>query len=163
MREVLWHLPEGSITSNAQDISPWYEFENYWFKITAGYPSELSNSSNFISKKIHENTHMYNTFTVVSTQNVRIYVVSGCQNKLRLIELAAARTHSWPRPVFCLLLEVSSNYAQPITGQVTEVTCPVIRGAQPELAQSKGQKAGPGHVTSFKTTDEISRALAALR
>ena len=29
-------------------------------------------------------------------------------------------------PVFCLWLEVSSAYAQPITGQVTEVTCPVI-------------------------------------
>ena len=40
--------------------------------------------------KIHENTHMYNTFTVVSTQNVRMYFVSGCQKKLRLIELAAA-------------------------------------------------------------------------
>ena len=40
--------------------------------------------------KIHENAHMYNTFTVVSPQNVRMYFVSGCQKKLRLIELAAA-------------------------------------------------------------------------
>ena len=31
-----------------------------------------------------------------------------------------------PGPIFCLLLRVSSGYAQPITGQVTEVTCPVI-------------------------------------
>ena len=31
-----------------------------------------------------------------------------------------------PGTVFCLLLGVSSDYAQPITGQVTEVTCPVI-------------------------------------
>ena len=31
-----------------------------------------------------------------------------------------------PGPVFCLLLRVSSDYAQPIAGQVTEVTCPVI-------------------------------------
>ena len=29
-------------------------------------------------------------------------------------------------PIFCLLLGVSSDYSQPITGQVTEVTCPVI-------------------------------------
>ena len=36
-------------------------------------------------------------------------------------------------PVFCLLLRVSSDYAQPITGPVTEVTCPVIGQAQPEL------------------------------
>ena len=40
--------------------------------------------------KIHENTDMYNTLTVVSPQNVRMYFVSGCQKKLRLIELAAA-------------------------------------------------------------------------
>ena len=36
---------------------------------------------------------------------------------------------SFPRTswtVFCLLLGVSSDCAQPITGQVTEVTCPVI-------------------------------------
>ena len=49
----------------------------------------------------------------------------------------------WPGPVFCLLLGVSSDYAQPITGQVTEVTCPVIGRAQPELTPSKRQKTGP--------------------
>ena len=48
-----------------------------------------------------------------------------------------------PGPVFCLLLRVSSDYAQPITGQVTEVTCPVIGGAQPELTPSKRQKTDP--------------------
>ena len=47
-------------------------------------------------------------------------------------------------PIFCLLLGVSSDYAQPITGQVTEVTCPVIGRAQPELTPR--QKTGPGHV-----------------
>ena len=30
--EVLWHSPEGNLTGNAQDIYPWYEFENYWSK-----------------------------------------------------------------------------------------------------------------------------------
>ena len=49
-----------------------------------------------------------------------------------------------PGPVFCLLLGVSSDYAPPITGQVTEVTCPVIGWAQPELTPSKRQKTGPG-------------------
>ena len=48
-----------------------------------------------------------------------------------------------PGPIFCLLLGVSSDYAQPITGQVTEVTCPVIGQAQPELTPSKRQKTGP--------------------
>ena len=36
-----------------------------------------------------------------------------------------------PGPIFCLLLRVSSDYAQPITSQVTEVSCPVIGRAQP--------------------------------
>ena len=44
---------------------------------------------------------------------------------------------------FCLWLGVSSDYAQPITGQVTEVTCPVIGRAQPELTPSKRQKMNP--------------------
>ena len=43
-----------------------------------------------------------------------------------------------------LLLGVSSDYAQPITGQITEVTCSVIGRAQPELTPSKRQKTGPG-------------------
>ena len=42
--------------------------------------------------------------------------------------------------VFCLLLIVSSDYAQPITAQVTEVTCPVIGRAQPEFTPSKRLK-----------------------
>ena len=54
----------------------------------------------------------------------------------------------WPGPVFSLLLRVSSDYAQPITGQVTEVTCPVIGRAQPELTPSKRQKMGPGDASS---------------
>ena len=48
-----------------------------------------------------------------------------------------------PGPVFCLLLGVSSVYAQAITGQVTEVTYPVIGRAQPELTRNKKQKTGP--------------------
>ena len=48
-----------------------------------------------------------------------------------------------PGPVFCLLLGVSSYYAQPITGQVTEVTCHVIGRAQLQLIPSKGQKTDP--------------------
>ena len=51
-------------------------------------------------------------------------------------------------PVFCLLLGVSSDYAQPITGQVTEVTCPVIGRAQTEPTPSKRQKMGPDFVFS---------------
>ena len=46
-------------------------------------------------------------------------------------------------PVFCLLFGVTWDYAQPITGQVTKVTWPVIGLAQPELTLSKRQKTGP--------------------
>ena len=48
-----------------------------------------------------------------------------------------------PGPAFCHLLPVSSDYAQPITGQVTEVTCPVVGRAQSKLTPSKRQKTGP--------------------
>ena len=49
---------------------------------------------------------------------------------------------AWPGPPFCLLLGVSSDYAQPITGQIVEVTCPVIDRAQPEFTPNKRQKNG---------------------
>ena len=52
--------------------------------------------------------------------------------------------------VFCLLLGVSSDYAQPITGQVTEVTCPMIGQAQPELTPSKRQKTGPDEEANLR-------------
>ena len=58
-------------------------------------------------------------------------------------------------PVFCLVLGVSSDYAQTITGQVTEVTCPVIGQTQPELTPSKRQKTGPDlpHTTFHRYSD----------
>ena len=38
------------------------------------------------------------------------------------------------------MLRVNSDYAQPITGQVTEVTCPVIGRAQPEITPARDRK-----------------------
>ena len=55
-------------------------------------------------------------------------------------------------PIFCLLLGVRSDYAQPITVQVTEVTCPVIGWAQPELTPIPRKKKCPvwrHHVVTF--------------
>ena len=49
-----------------------------------------------------------------------------------------------PGLVFCLSLGGSSDYAQPIAGQVTEVTCPVIGQTLSELTPSKRQKTSPG-------------------
>ena len=49
--------------------------------------------------------------------------------------------NSEPASVFCLLFRVSSDYAQSITDQVTEVTCPVIGRAQPEpLLRARDRK-----------------------
>ena len=88
--------------------------------------------------------HVFNLGQALST-------LFGTNNGSRLVHNPAANSaqHSWvkslrPGPVFCLLLGVSLDYAQPITGQVTEVTCPVIGRAQPELTPSKRQKTGPG-------------------
>ena len=58
-------------------------------------------------------------------------------------QLVIAQANVDPGPVFCLLLGVGSDYAQPTTCQVTEVTCPVISWAQPELTPRKRQKTGP--------------------
>ena len=67
---------------------------------------------------------------------------------------------TWARFQGCLLLGVSSDYAQPITGQVTEVTCPVIGRAQSELILSKRQKTGPGYILKvlyiFTNVDTLS-------
>ena len=41
--EVFWHSPEGNFTGNAQDVYPWYEFENYSLKITVGIVIHTSN------------------------------------------------------------------------------------------------------------------------
>ena len=46
-------------------------------------------------------------------------------------------------PVLGVLLWVSLDFVQPITGQVTEVTCRVIGRSQPELTPSKRQKTHP--------------------
>ena len=92
----------------------------------------------------------------VTATQYRVSTVSQSSNKLYNLTMwhgITARqrllgdiSHSeWSWPVFCLLLGVSSDYAQPITGQVTEVTCPVIGQAQPELTPSRRQKTGPDH------------------
>ena len=75
------------------------------------------------------------------TRPILLSAAVECIQKLRTSSLElVAGTGS----VFCLLVGVSPDYAQPITGKVTEVTCTVIGRAQPELTQSKRQKTGPG-------------------
>ena len=54
----------------------------------------------------------------------------------------------WPGPFFCVLFGVSSDYAQPITGQVIEVTCPVIGQLSTAWAYSE-QETENGHRASI--------------
>ena len=85
-----------------------------------------------------------NGFINFGWANERFCIYSSFQVLLSVASSCHCLWCSRPGPVFCLQLGVSSDYAQPITGQVTEVTCPVIGRAQPELTTSKRQKTGPG-------------------
>ena len=62
-----------------------------------------------------------------------LIVIGACDIKGEQLVSSPFLTHHRSGAVFCLLLQVSSDYARPITGQVTEVTCPVIGRTQPEL------------------------------
>ena len=73
------------------------------------------------------------------------------QNPKRFLKILTVICLISSGPIFWLLLGVSSNYAQPNTGQVTEVTCPVIGCAQPELTPCMRQKMGPGHLKLIKS------------
>ena len=72
------------------------------------------------------------------------HVLPQSKSRPTSIQIPLFESQFHPGPIFCLLLRVSSDYVLPITGQVTEVTCPVIGQAQPELTPSKRQKMGPG-------------------
>ena len=83
-----------------------------------------SNSSNFISDKIHENTHThiyiyiihvyifiytYNTFTVVNTQNVHMYCVSACQKKAEAYWAGCRIIHKEPYRIYPIEYEHDFN------------------------------------------------------
>ena len=94
-----------------------------------------------MSKPYADDTYMYKPSINKRTRYLFFHFVSGFHTvRHKFVRISTLR----PGPVFCLLLRVSSDCAQPITGQVTEVTCPVIGQAQPELTPNKRQKTGPG-------------------
>ena len=76
------------------------------------------------------------------------WILLYCLKKCNYNAVAFCINYTCAGPIFCHLLGKSSDYAQPITCQVTEVTCPVIGWPQPELTPSKRQKTGPGLLTS---------------
>ena len=88
------------------------------------------------------------------------HISQTIRNHLPLLQLRSWGHHylchppmTVPGPVFSFLLGVSPDYAQAITGQVTEVTCPVIGWTQPEHTPNKRQKGAqePGN-SSLHTT-----------
>ena len=91
---------------------------------------------------------IYRYISTWSNWHEIIIFVSYSNNKCSWIIINNNNQIPSPGPVFCLLLGVSSDYAQPITGQVTEVTCPVMCWAQSELTLSKRQKTGPELATA---------------
>ena len=65
------------------------------------------------------------------------------EGMIKCVPLGFAKDLQPPGPNFCLLLGASSDYVQPITVQVTEVTGPVIGPVHPELTPTKR------HITGF--------------
>ena len=98
--------------------------------------------------------HDWNTIRPVSYTSVLILNIHGkvkvsnimpeaCFIRTRFLSLDQSK------------LRVNSDYAQPISGQVTEAIWPVIGRAQPELTPSKRQKTDLGHQQPYNWLYEI--------
>ena len=112
------------------------KFSVLWFKIVSTDHSEILRKSRQYCCRDVCNILLRWTEYVMNKNITKFHQISNS------IEISlVGRT---PGPVFYLLIGVSSDYAQPITGHVTEVTCPVIGRARPELTLGKRQHTGPG-------------------
>ena len=74
--KVLWHSHKINFTRNAQDICPWYEFENYWFNITAIYVRVHSVSTHLWLGQADDNMSPHRQF---ATWHPR-WALSRCQH-----------------------------------------------------------------------------------
>ena len=108
--------------SNIVDIMLYIE---YWIVCISVCYADLLNLRVYLMIKKEKQTH--------NKRGLHVYI---------LCVFHACDFHAKTRPIFCLLLGVSSNYARPITCLFTEVTCPVICWAQSELTPNKRQKMG---------------------
>ena len=133
------------------DLSVYHSLVLVWLKMIKVYKGWSSNFEFLTVKTIIHVRHAtpeINDNSLFVQQHVQANIEENIK-ALRYLAFVWESSFGWPVdsshpwPVFCLLLGVSSDYAQPITGQVTEVTCPVIGRAQPELTPSKRQKTGP--------------------
>ena len=119
----------------------------WWHQATSHYLSQCwpRSMSSMASRPQWVNHRHFSVLWMYVMDRVQLthwgWVTHICVSNLTII----GSIFTLPGLIFCLLLRVSSDYAQPITGQVTEVTCPVSGQAQPELTLSKRQRMGPGH------------------
>ena len=60
----------------------------------------------------------------INTESSRLGNKRG--NNYTCVSPLSGAVGSWPRPVFCLLLGISSGCARPVTGQATSVIWPLI-------------------------------------
>ena len=133
---------------------PWHCLNEYYLVISWPRRCKLHWNLNFNwesarSKKICSEGDYFNTLR--DSQNGRHFADLGDKGADWYLLFCCLTDTLKPTlqpsgPIFCLLLGVSSDYAQPNTGQVTEVTCPAIGRAQLELTPSKRQKTGPDQV-----------------
>ena len=99
-----------------------FDEEGFWLHVPSQYWEMIGNANIFLCS--------LNKFSMT---RVKFQVSSVPTDGLAPLGTTTSGTVVSSGPVVCLLLRVISDYAQPITGQVTEVTCPVIGQAQPEL------------------------------
>ena len=87
----------------------------------SGNTQQFKNAARFQLRKFRRHIHVYNH------DITKVHISTECTLTFSGIGAFLLRSG----PVFCLSFGVSSDNAQPITGQVTEVTWPVIGWAQP--------------------------------
>ena len=119
IHEVLWHSPEDNFTRNAPDIYPWYEFENYLFKIIATSPR-----GQWVN-------HMCISFR---TQNIRdplhiqiMRSLNSCENQIRLI---------YAVPLKCTP-PITTKFCTTRHDSYTVVTCAKFRCDQLSILQTR--------------------------
>ena len=92
-----------------------------------------------LSEHLYIASRMWGKATTINERTIRLILVSVIMEFIMHVSSQTTEGFIPSGPFICLSLRVSSVYAQPIIGQVTEVTCPVNGQAQPELTLSKRQ------------------------
>ena len=93
------------------------------------YFYNVNNCVQWEFKSLQQSKVKYLVFSLKCSSDLQ-HILISIQSPRYQLESFYDYTGITAGPVFCLLFRVCSDYAQPITGQATEVTCPVIARAQ---------------------------------